>query len=173
MLLELTPERIDVFWPSIKEALKQTLPEGYRTERTYTNILEHLFKKDMTVFLSIAKEGDEKKDTAVAILLVGDSQEPFSGLKSLLIYALYGLQDIPDWLYLEDFQQLMDWAQLQGYTEVTAYSNLDRIIKIMSKLGCKTDTHFISYSIPLTPENRFGREAISLIAKEIEEEEGT
>ena len=150
MLLELTPERIVNVWESLKEVLEETLPAGLGQD---AEVLERLLRKflagEIHVLVSMAASEHEGKPmpSVVAVMVVGPHVDEFSGRSSLMVYVLYGFKAIPDWLYQEDFGQLCDWARGKGYTQISAFSEVTRIVDMWKASGGEASKVFLSYDL--------------------------
>ena len=105
------------------------------------NVLEALLS-DKVACWSIA---DEEK--VYGVLLTTVIEDIGTKDRSLLIYSLYGFQDLPDKLWGKGLGDLKAYAKTLDCGRIIAYTNNARIIKMVKKLGGEVDFTLIGLEV--------------------------
>lgn len=144
MLIRLTGEQASNYWDFIKEGLEAALPPvvGMQSDRM-SNILGAVLSGSLTIWVSTNKEKDNTIDGFCATSINTDA---ISGTKSLLIYAVYGINSV-DQSWKNGMKTVREYAQGQGCHRILAYSDVPSILAMVERLG--GDTKYRLISLPL------------------------
>jgi len=150
LINKLLPEQVSAFWNVIKYALEESLPPFVHDHPDKMNrVLTSILCGNIDVWASYNKLPDETiKFESIAV-----TQELYdepSGTKSLLIYCLFGYDYIDEESWTQKFSTVIKAAKELGCVQVTAYSNVEKVIKSAKKFGGDTSYTFISFDVDET-----------------------
>ena len=146
MLVKMYPEQVAKSWDILSYGIQQTLPPiTYQSPKRMEKILESLLSEELVLWLGV--DDDNKVQGLIVTSIV---YEKNSDVKDLLIYSLYGFNNIPYRMIIEGMDTLKVYANSIGCKRITAYSNVKSIIKLMKKFGSAEYTYL---SIPANGED--------------------
>ncbi len=152
MLTRLTPEQVSNFWDVIKYAVEESLPPitGEHPDRM-NHILSALLSGKAQCWASYARIGEVGKFEGIVLtrILVDD----LSMTKNLLIYCLYGYEEVEEGSWLTGLKALIKFAKSRNCSRIIAYSEIPYIIKLASKLGAETNYTFVSFNLNKIVQN--------------------
>lgn len=144
MLIKLLSEQIAKYWDVIKYAVEESVPPIANENYDKMNrILEALLNGSMDCWVSV---NDENKKIE-AIVVTTFSEDYCSGVRNLLIYSIFGYNEISDKSWAEGFETLSKWAKSCGCIRIIAYTDVDRIKEVVNSIG--GNTRYSLVSIPL------------------------
>jgi predicted porin len=145
MLNRLLPDQVSKFWPIIKYAVEQSLPPivGEHPDKM-NRILSSALCGKVDVWVSYDKEKNNKVEGIVLTEFLFD--EP-SGTKNMLIYCLYGYNQVSNDSWLEGIKGLAKFAKSRQCNQIVAYTSEDVIIKTVESLGGEANYTFISFDV--------------------------
>jgi len=150
LIVKMLPEQVSAFWDVIKYAIEESVPPMVHDHPDKINrILSSILRGTMDVWASYNKLQDETvKFESIAIVQVL-YDEP-SNTKNLLIYCLFGYDHISGDSWIQKFSTAIKVAKELGCTQVTAYSNSEKVIESAKKFGGDTSYTFISFDVDET-----------------------
>ena len=145
MLVRLLPDQISKFWPIIKYAIEQSLPPivGEHPDKM-NRILSSALCGQLDVWVSYNKGEDNKIEGIVVTEFLFD--EP-SGTKNMLIYCLYGYNEVTDESWLYGISGLAKYAQSRQCNQIVTYTDIPYMIDLAKKIGGEADYTFISFDV--------------------------
>ena len=145
MLIRLLPDQISKFWPIIKYAVEQSLPPivGEHPDKM-NRILSSALCGKIDVWVSYIKEKNNKIEGIILTEFLFD--EP-SGTKNMLIYCLYGYEDIADESWLYGISGLAKYAQSRQCNQIVTYSDIPYMIDLAKQIGGEAKYTFISFDV--------------------------
>jgi len=144
MLVRLLPEQISHRWDTIKEAISRALPPTVNGgPKTFNNILEDLLNGEKQCWVS-QRRGDHKIDAVVTtqIQVDNDSEE-----KTLLIYSVSSFDKLSGESWVEGFEGLRKYALSEECAAITGFTNVDKVVQIVEKLGGDASRRFLRIPI--------------------------
>jgi len=146
MLTKLLPDQIAKFWDIIKYAVEESLPPivGESPDKMQ-NILTGCLDGSLEVWISHKRTEDVTRIEAV--VLTEFLYDRPSKTKSLLIYCLYGYEDIAKESWTEGLEVLKKYAKGRGCKQVVAYSEVPMIIELSKKLGGEARFMYLTFNI--------------------------
>ena len=147
MLIRLTVEQISSFWDIIRYAVEQALPPvaGEGPDKM-NNVLESLLEGSSDCWTSYEREDNEIKINAVLITKV--LIDSVTNTRSLLIYSLYGYNEIDNGSWTEGYKALIKWAIKCKCVRIVGYTDEEKIIRVVEHMGGEAKFRFIS--LPIT-----------------------
>jgi hypothetical protein len=67
--------------------------------------------------------------------------------KQLLVYSVYGYENLSKRIIVDGFKLLMEYAAGQGCSSLVAYTNLDGLVRYVKRLGGSADYTFIRMEV--------------------------
>lgn len=130
MITRLLPEDIAKYWGLLREGIMEALPPatGENPEKM-SNIFSSLLAGGADCWLVT----DGKKVKGFAITTI--NEDLVSGTKNLLIYCLYGYGGMTGDGLVEGFEVISKYAKHRGCSGITAFTDVDLLIKIAEKFG--------------------------------------
>ena len=146
MLTRLLPEQISALWDIIKYAIEESLPPIVGESPDKMNkILAALLCDKAQCWASYEKvEGGNRFEGIVITKILYDN---ISDTKNLLIYCLYGYENVDKGSWLKGFKSLVKFAASRNCSKIIGYSNIPLILRLANKFGGSTDYTFIT--VPL------------------------
>lgn len=147
MLLRLLPDQIAGWWDELKPAIEVSLPPIVGdSEGRMNNILSAMLVGGIDCWISYRKneEGVEVTGIVTTTIVVDN----ISGTRSLLIYSIYSPQgDLGQDGWAEGYDALSKYAKVVNCENLSAYTALDYICKVVETLGGNTDFRYVT--VPL------------------------
>lgn len=141
MLLRFEPNQVVQCWDFVLEALEKVIPPIERKSAEYfNNIYRGILSNYMHCWFAFMS-GEVKA------LVITNFQYQVGGTKDLLIYCLYGIENLDISMYRAGFEYLKIFAKKNGCSRVVSYSNVERIIRVSKALGADTSYTFISIPV--------------------------
>ena len=145
MLTKLMPDQISKFWPIIKYAIEQSLPPTVGEHPDKMNrILSSTLSGTTEVWAMYEKGNKIKLEAIILTRLVLDDA---SGTRSLLLYCLYGYEEVSDDKWGDGLSILFKYAKANKCSKIVAYSSIPHIINLANKFGASTEYTFISFDL--------------------------
>ena len=146
MLTKLLPDQISKFWDIIKYGIEHSLPPTVGEHPDKMNrILASLLSSKMQCWASYTKseEGNKFEGIIITKLLYDDS----SNTKNLLIYCLYGYENVDTQSWPNGFDKIALYAKSLGCAKVVAYTSIPHMIEVAKHLGADTSYTFVSFDL--------------------------
>lgn len=145
MLTRLLPDQISKFWPIIKYAIEESLPPiAHEHPDKMNRVLASALGGATDVWASYTR-GEENRFEGIVLTRL--SYDETSNTKSLLIYCLYGYEEIDKGSWSQGLELLAKYAKLRGCSRIIAYTSEPYIIKLAKGLGANIDYTFISFDL--------------------------
>lgn len=146
MLVRMIPEQISRHWEVISYAIENSLPPtAGRSKDRMNRILTALLSGSKQCWVSSRYEnGVGIMEAILTTQILKDFDE---GTRNLLIYSLYGYEQISKESWISGFDALSKWARVNNCDKIIAYSNVRSVIEVVNSFG--GDTSFSFISIPL------------------------
>jgi len=145
MLTKLLPEQVSKFWPIIKYSIEESLPPTVDEHPDKMNRILSSALSGITDVWALYEKGEEIKLEAVALTKL--IEDDVSGTKSLLIYCLYGYNEVKEDEWEVGLKLLFKYAKANRCSRVVAYSSVPHLINMANKFGADTDYTFISFDL--------------------------
>ena len=144
--VKLLPEQIATVWPSVTEAIATTLPPTIeRLSQHLNGILMQLMSGQMQFW--VAQQKDPWPPTVIAFVLTRIEEDSATGTRSLLIYSLYSVTVIEEWMWLGSFRTLKKFALGNNCTKMVAYTQHQHIVDVAEKIGADVSQRVISFNL--------------------------
>ena len=141
MLLRLEVDQVNRYWVIIEKAILESLPPvAKEDENLLPNILKNLLSGDMQCWVVA-------KNRTIYAMLVTTPQFEIGGTKNLLVYTLYGFDNLNMEIWEEGFLSLKKYAKSIGCKSIVAYSNVERILQVCRLLGGNIEYTFITLEV--------------------------
>lgn len=145
MLVKLLPDQISKFWDVIKYAVEQSLPPVVgESPNKMQNILASAMDGSIDVWASYEKTDKNKFE---GIVLTEFLHDKGSRTNNLLIYCLYGYNDVSNESWVSGLESIIKYASGRKCNQVVAYSDNPHIIKIVKRLGGEAKYTFLSFNV--------------------------
>lgn len=146
MLTKLLPDQIAKFWDIIKYAVEESLPpivgeSSGKMQRILTSCLDG----SLEVWISYIRT--ESATKIEGIVVTEFTYDKSSGTKNLLIYCLYGYENINKDSWLQGLVTLKDYAKGRGCNQIVAYTEVPQIIELVKKLGGEARFTYITFNV--------------------------
>jgi hypothetical protein len=140
------PEQISEFWDVIKYAIEQSLPPivGEHPDKM-NRILSSALMGKVDVWASYEKVNGSIKFNGIVLTVF--QTDDISYTKSMMIYCLYGYENLNRSTWVEGFRGLLNYAKSKGCLFITAYTEFPLIVEMSKKLGADVRYHFLSFNI--------------------------
>jgi len=130
MLYKLQPKKVEAGWDTIAPLILKSLPP----------ISANVFDVGFRILKSVMLDKSQvwaymTKDKPVAIVLTSVQEDPVLGLKSLLIYALHTLDNIPIADWQNGIEAIQRFAGSRECANVVAFVTDDRLVDVSERLG--------------------------------------
>lgn len=146
MVVKLLPEQISEYWEVVKYAIENSLPPiANEASDKMNRILESLINDSMQCWVMYKEENEVRRLQVVCITSL--LQDFCSGTNNLLIYSLFGFSEVTEDEWKDGFEILSIWGRSFRCSRIIAYTDVDRIKEIVSKLGGESKYSLVS--IPL------------------------
>lgn len=146
MLTKLMPDQISAFWDIIKYAIEESLPPivGESPDKMNKILAALLIGKGQCWASHNRTDGISKFEGIVVTEILYDG---VSDTRSLLIYCLYGYEDVEKEDWLKGLKILIKYAISQGCNHIIGYSDIPLLLRMANRLGGETKYTFVR--IPL------------------------
>jgi hypothetical protein len=141
MMIQLSPDKIGEQWAIIQPAIEAVFESSGipMTNAETNNILQGMIAGRIQCFVNVVGE------VIKSIMVTYFTFDP-RGTKSLLIYSLYGYVPTTDSEWKDVYDYMKKWAVSNGCVNITAYTQNNRILDIVKKLGGRIES-FITLGI--------------------------
>lgn len=146
MLTRLLPEQISKFWDIISYAVEQSLPPTVGEHPDKMNrILSSCLSGRIEVWASYNRHEDVIKFEGIVLtrILVDDA----SYTRSLLIYCLYGYEEVNKESWSRGLKALLKYARSKECSKISAYTNSKYLVKLAENLGASSSYTYISFDV--------------------------
>ena len=116
-------------------------------------ILSSILSGNTQCWVSYKKEKDNNVFEGVS--LTKFLYDEASGTKNLLLYTVYGYEQVMESSWMEAFLAVAKYAMSQGCNQVVTYTNVPYLIDKAKKYGADADYTFISFDITKVSEKIF------------------
>jgi len=148
MLTKLLPDQISKFWDIIKYAVEQSLPPIVGDHPDKMNrILSSLLSGGLDCWASYEKGEVNKFE---CILLTKFLYDDSSDTRNLLIYCIYGYNQISKKSWESGLVTLLNYAKGNMCNQIVAYTDIPHIVKISENLGAEDSYTFITFNVNKT-----------------------
>lgn len=133
MLVRMTAEQVQHFWPIVREAIIEA-------HRGFSQLPESYLSKCLQLMLEGRMQcwGLIQADTLYAICITHLLEDAFFETKALLLFTLYGLQEITAEMWRIGYTTLCVYARQLGCNALEAYANSQYIVDKAHLFGGKT-----------------------------------
>jgi len=146
MLTRLIPEQVSKFWDIIKFAVEESLPPIVGDHPDKMNrILSAALSSKIEVWVSYVK--GEEANKFEGVVLTKTLYDNASDTKNLLIYCIYGYEEVGDSSWFGGIDKLAMYAKSRGCSQIIAYTDSPYIVKIVKRLGGEADYTFCSFDV--------------------------
>ena len=146
MLTKLLPDQISSFWDIIKYAIEQSLPPivGEHPDKM-NRILSSLLCGKTDCWASYVRNGSGTRFEGIVLtrILYDDASET----RNLLIYCIYGYEEVNKNSWLDGLKAIVKFAKSRNCNQIIAYTDSPYIVKIVNSLGGEAKYTFISFDI--------------------------
>ena len=130
MLVRVLPNQVCDHWDVVSYGIQQSLPPiTIESPRRMNNILESLLLGRMDLWIGL------EEDKVRGLVVTAFSYDKNSDVQDLLIYSIYGFEDLSTELIMEGMETLKKFAVSNGCKRVTAYSKVEAVINMMKRFG--------------------------------------
>lgn len=146
MLVRLMPDQISRFWDVIKYAVEQSLPPIVgENPNKMENILMSALDGSIDVWASYTKDKENKRFEGVVLTEILFDRP--SRTKNLLIYCLYGYEEVDKSSWTKGLLAVAKYAASRGCNQIIAYSDSPYIINLAKGLGAEAKYTFIEFNV--------------------------
>jgi len=146
MLTKLTPEQVSNFWDVIKYSIEESLPPTVHDHPDKMNrILTSLLCSQMDCWVSYEFNGNDRKLEGLAITKF--LYDNASDTKNMLIYCLYGYDNISRSAWAEGIKSFLKYAKFHKCSKIVAYSEVPSIIEWVKRVGAEATYTFLSFNV--------------------------
>ena len=140
------PDQVSNFWDIIKYAIEESLPPiAGESPDKMNKILAALLIGKGQCWASYDKGDKGNKFEGIVITKV--LYDDISDTKNLLIYCLYGYEDVSKESWLSGFKSLVKFATGQDCSQIIGYTDIPLILKMVERF--KGETKYTFVRIPL------------------------
>ena len=144
MLIKMLPDQVAHYWDILSYGVQQSLPPiTIESPRRMNKILESIMLEYMDLWLITS----EKK--VQGLIVTSISYDRNSDVQDLLVYCFYSFRDLPISLIKKDLNILKDYAKSKGCKRLTAYSNVESVVRFWKAMG---SDNYSFLSIPVNGE---------------------
>lgn len=146
MLTKLLPEQISKFWDIISYAVENSLPPTIGEHPDKMNrILSSCLCGRIEVWASYNRHEDAIKFEGIVLtrILVDDA----SYTRSLLIYCLYGYEEVKKESWSRGLKALLKYAKVKNCSKISAYTSSKYLVQLAEKLGASSSYTYISFDV--------------------------
>lgn len=145
MIVKLLPDQISKFWDIIRYAVEQSLPPivGEHPNKMQ-NILASALDGSIDVWASYTKDGEGNRFEGIVLTEILFDRP--SRTKNLLIYCMYGYEEVDKQSWIKGISALTKYAASKGCNQIVGYTNIPYIVELVNRLGGETKYTFISFN---------------------------
>ena len=145
MINRLMPDQISKFWPIIKYAVEQSLPPVVGEHPDKMNrILSSALCGEIDVWVSYNKGENNKIEGIILTEFLFDMP---SGTKNMLIYCLYGYEEVSDESWVYGISGLARYAESRQCSRIVTYTDVPYMINLAKQLGGEANYTFITFEV--------------------------
>ncbi len=146
MITKLLPEQISKFWDIISYAVENSLPPIVDEHPDKMNrILSSCLSGRLEVWASYNKSEDVVKFEGIVLTRIVFDDSSYT--KNLLMYCLYGYEDVDKESWSKGLIALLKYAKKKGCSSISAYTNIEYMVKLAESLGANTTYTYISFDV--------------------------
>ena len=146
MLTKLLPDQISKFWDIISYAVENSLPPTVDEHPDKMNrILSSCLSGKLEVWASYNKSEDVVKFEGIMITRIVFDDASYT--RNLLMYCLYGYEDVDKESWSKGLMALLKYAKKKGCSRISAYTNIEYMVKLAESLGANTAYTYISWEV--------------------------
>ncbi len=139
VLVPLNAEQISQYWDVIAPAVEASLDGITKmTHMGLNNILKLLLSGEMTCWTVV------ERTQPIGFILTYIQIDPFTELRSLLIYSLCLFEVAGRGAWRKGLTELIGIARATGCTKVIAYTMNDMIVKLAESIGINADVRYLT-----------------------------
>jgi hypothetical protein len=128
MLLKLLPDQIATYWPYIKYAAVNSLPEGTTyDQQMIENALENLLTDEMQCWWMVEDEEDVKLRCIIVTSIFYDN---ITRKNILRVSNAFGFLDLSKELWEDALMTLVSYAKHRGCSAMDAFTNNPAILRV-------------------------------------------
>ena len=145
MLEQLTPKQISDYWEQLEFAITESLPPivGEDIREKMSNVLLALLDGRMQAWASCTVRDGSL--TISGFMFTQVLEDPASRIKSLLIYCLYGYENVEEIEWIDGLRTLKKFSVATGCRRVIAYTDIPYMIELAKRLGGEAKYTFIVF----------------------------
>ncbi len=145
MLVKILKSRVSELWRVLAPMIQIAIPDLYqKEERNMVNILEAMLEGSLTGWF-IYDEQEEPQ--IVGLITTHFVYDAIGGNKSLMIYSLYGVNNMPKEVWFKGIKTLIKFAKANDCISVSALTQLSNVKSIAEKLGADVSTTLIKLEV--------------------------
>ena len=130
-------------WNLIRLSLALSFPPGIPpTEATLVNMQRALIEGRLTAWALIL----EGKIYAIATTTI--TEDTMAGIRTFYIYSLSSFYNIPTRAWKIGIESFYEEARKRGCYSIVARTNNKRLIKLVGKMGTRTDIAHLNMEVP-------------------------
>jgi len=146
MLVKLLPDQISRFWDIIKYAIEQSLPPiAGEHPNKMNNILMSALDGSIDVWASYQKTDEGNKFEGIALTEVLFDRP--SRTRNLLIYCIYGYENVDGRSWGEGLRTLIKYAASKRCNQIIAYTDIPQIAGLVERLGGEARYTLLSFDV--------------------------
>ena len=143
MLVKMMPEQVMHYWDNIKEALKGTLPPYVTDSPDKMMKIQAGFLGELVqCWVSV----NDKPDV-VGFVVTRVLYDDFTDSTNLLIISIYTFEKSTKEDWLGGFETIRKFAKGRGCDKIIAYTNEDKILKVVEMFGGVAEYTFVSIDL--------------------------
>lgn len=134
-------EYIEENWDDIFRSIEEALPpyaEKEEADMREILIKRELFSGNAECWVLANKEGEP-----YVLFTLQIAKDLFSEKKFLIVYSVYAYKVIRNNVWLQTFDTLRKRAKKRGFSQVVAYTDNKRVLRIAESLNWDVSYHFI------------------------------
>ena len=146
MITKLLPDQISKFWDIISYAIENSLPPTVGEHPDKMNrILSSCLCGRLEVWASYNKSEDIIKFEGIVLTRIVFDDSSYT--RNLLIYCLYGYEDVNKESWSKGLMALLKYARKKRCSKISAYTDSEYIIKLAENLGASSAYTYLSFDI--------------------------
>ena len=146
MLTKLLPDQIANFWDIIKYRIEQSLPPTVGEHPDKMNrILSSCLSGKIQCWASYIRSEDKTKFEGIVLTQVLYDDAWYT--KNLLIYCLYGYEEIDKQSWFNGLKSIAKYAKKQGCNQVIAFTDVPYMIEKTKELGGEAKYTLCSFDV--------------------------
>lgn len=146
MLVKLLPDQVSRQWEVISYAIKNSLPPNIiEDEEIMNNILMSVMCGTVVCWASFEKVDDNVVlNGIVTTVMIKDFA---SGVKSLLVYTIYSIDDFSRKVWKDGLETLIKYGRFNNCKSIVGYTKVPSLVEFIKRVGGEAEYTFAS--IPL------------------------